>query len=72
MKVDGRFPAEASPVYTVHEAAGVGANSKSIGFTVSDAIVRSCLRSTELGVANWASSLASLQVVDDWPNKQWL
>ena len=38
-------------------------NGKSIGFTVSDAIVRSWLWSTtSIGVADWATSVALLRV----------
>ena len=52
-----------------HRVQIVGGNRKSIGSTVSDTIVRGCLWSIELGVANWATSVAWLPVVDNWLHK---
>ena len=57
---------EAAPIYTVtaHEFEG---NGETIGSTISGAIVSSRSWST----ANKATSVALLQVVDNWPHTQW-
>ena len=69
-RLQGRFPAEAAPIYTIHEALRVhypwgGWRDQSIGSTVSDDIVRSFLWSTATEFSHWATSVAQNKILDD-------
>ena len=49
----------------------VRSNGQSIGSTVSYAVVHSWLWSTATRNSHWATSVALLQVVDNWPHILW-
>ena len=76
-KIGGSIPAEDAPICTVQMALRGysiikgGGNGQSIVSTVSDAIVRTACGWRPLWVSHWATSVALLQVVDNWPHKQW-
>ena len=50
----------------------VGGNGRSIESTVSDAIVRSCCGRLQLRAPHWATSVALLQVANNWTHIVWL
>ena len=76
LRLQGRFPAEAALIYTIHEALRVTAHEgevghKSIGSTVSDAIIGSWLWLTATRGSPLGYFSRLVQVVDNCPHILW-